>query len=128
MKHKLSSIAEQPWHPQLCTQYSASRLTTTSVLGFSPRMRFGREVGKGHYAEETDQRYGTRRKCAVEERSHLKEDIRKPFLPLFVCYQSVIAFIIYSLGLSTFCRSHSLPHTIPLYLLVSLITFLYPNC
>ena len=41
-----------------------------------------------HYAEETDQRYGTRRKCAVEERSHLTEDIRKPVLP-FVHFCSV---------------------------------------
>ena len=44
-------------------------------------MRFGREVGKGNYAEETDQRYGTRRKYAMEERSDLKEDIRKPVVP-----------------------------------------------
>ena len=81
MQHEPSSIAEQPWHPRLYTQYSANRLTTTSVLGFSPRMGFDSEVGKGYYAEETDERYGTRRKCAVEERSHLKEDIRKPVLP-----------------------------------------------
>ena len=103
MKHKLSSIAEQPWHPWLCTQYSPNRLITTSVLGFSPRMGFGWEVGKSHYAEETDQRYSTRRKCAVEERSHLTEDIRKPglFFPLFICVLFVIALIIYSLGLST---------------------------
>jgi len=81
MKHELSSIAEQSWNPRLCAQYSAGRLTTTSVLGFSPWMGFGWEVGKDHYAEETDQRYGTHRKCAVEERSHLKDDIRKPLLP-----------------------------------------------
>jgi len=78
---RTSIIAEQSWHPRLCTQYSASRLTTSLVLGFSPRMRFSWEVGKGNYAEETDQRYGTRRKYAMEERSHLKEDIRKPVLP-----------------------------------------------
>jgi len=81
MKHETIIIAGQPWHPRLCTQYSASRLTTSLVLVFSPRMRFGWEVGKGHYAAETDQRYGTRRKRAVEERSHRKEDIRKPVLP-----------------------------------------------
>jgi len=61
-----------------------------------------RKVGKGNYTEETDQRYGTRRKCAVEERSHLTEDIRKPVLPfvdLFFCRSAHSLF--YSLGLST---------------------------
>ena len=46
--------------------------------------------------EETDQRYGTRRKCAVEERSHLTEDIRKPILPfvrLFSVSHSIHYFI-----------------------------------
>jgi len=57
-------------------------------------MGFGGEVGKSHYTEETDQRYGTRRKCAVEERSHLTEDIRKPVLP-FVRFLLVIAFILF---------------------------------
>ena len=31
--------------------------------------------------EGTDLRYGMRRKYAEEERFHLKEDIREPFLP-----------------------------------------------
>jgi len=117
-KHELSPIAEQPWHPRLCTQYSANRLTTTSVFGFSPRKGFGSEVGKGNYAEETDQRYSTRRKCAVEERSHLTEDIRKPVLP-FVRLFSVRHRIhyLFTWFLSYFCRSHSLPYTIPLSLL-----------
>jgi len=45
----------------------------------SDRIRL--RVGKGHYAEETDRIYGMRRKCDAEERSHVKEDIRKPVLP-----------------------------------------------
>jgi len=128
MKHELSSIAEQPWHPRLCTQYSANRLTTTSVLGFPSRMGFGGEVGKGNYTEETDRRYSMRRKCAVEERSHLMENIRKlvlPFVRLFSVSHHIHYFIHLVFLLS--CRSHSLPYTIPLSL-VSLITFLYPNC
>ena len=117
-KHELSATAEQPWHPRLCTQFSANRLTTTSVLGFSPGKGFGWEVGKGNYAEETDQRYSTRRKCAVEERAHLTEDIRKPVLP-FVRLFSVRHRIHYLCTgfLSYFCGSHSLSYTIPLSLL-----------
>ena len=46
---------------------------------------------------------------------------------LFVLCQSSNS-LFDSLGLSTFCRSHSLPCTIPLSLSVSLITFLYLNC
>jgi len=82
----------------------------------------------GNYAKETDQGHSTRRKCAMEERSHLTEDIRKPVL-LFVRLFSVRYRIhyLFTWSLSYFCRSHSLPYTI-LLSFVSLITFLYPNC
>jgi len=63
----------------------------------------------------------------VEERSHLTEDIRKPVLP-FVCLFSVHHRIhyLFTWSLSYFC-CHSLLYTILLFLLISLITFRYPN-
>ena len=65
----------------------------------------------------------------MEERSHLTQDIRKPVLP-FVRLFSVRYRIhyLFTWSLSYFCQSHSLPYTIPLSVLVSLISFLYPNC
>ena len=77
--------------------------------------------------EETDLRYGMRMKSALEERFRLKERIRKSvlsFVRLSIYHRIHFLFT----RVSALCRSHSLPHTISLPFLVSLITFLYPNC
>jgi len=65
----------------------------------------------------------------VEERSHLTEDIRKPVLP-FVRLFSVrhrIHYFIHLVSLLLLLKSFITVHD-SIISIVSLITFLYPNC